>query len=80
MKYFIITWSCTHSAARTMADLAAFSACCPAASQSSGLADRVWNQDNQIMWLYYFTASHLYMPGWSGKTKGGLHMWRANSQ
>lgn len=25
MKYFIITWSYTHSAARAMADLAAFS-------------------------------------------------------
>lgn len=70
MKYFIITWSCTHSAARAMADLAALSVCCPAASHSLGLADRVWKQDNQIIWLNYFAASHLYMPEWSGKTQG----------
>lgn len=67
MKHFIITWSCTNSAARTMADLAAFSVCCSAASHSSGLADRVWKEDNQIIWLNRFAASHLYMPGWSGK-------------
>lgn len=67
MKYFITTWSCTHSAARTMADLAACSVCCPAASHSSDLADRVWKQDNQMIWLIDFTASHLYMAGWRRK-------------
>lgn len=82
MKYFIITWSCAHSAARTTVDLAAFSVCCPAASHSSGLADRVWKQGNQIIWLNYFTLLHhiFICLGGVGKHEGGLHMWRTHSE
>lgn len=78
MKYFIITWGCTHSAARSMADLAAFLVCCPAASCSSSPADKVWKQDNQIIWLNYFILLHrifICLDG-VGEHKGGLHMWR----
>lgn len=57
-----------------MADLAALSVCCPAASHSSGLADRVWKQDNQIIWLDYF-----FLDG-AGRHQGGLHMWGASGE
>lgn len=59
-----------HSAARAMADLAALSVCCPAA-RSSGLADGACKQDNQIIWLNYFTLGpHIFMCLDGGRTHG----------
>lgn len=43
--------------------------CCPPASHSSGLTDKVWKQDNKAQ-LLCFTAPRLYVPGWSGKAQG----------
>lgn len=56
-----------------MADLAAASVCCPAASHSSGLADRVWKQDNQIIWLdYFFLYCIASLYAWTEREDAGV--------